>query len=239
MHVAAVGYSGVLFAYAALESYHTTTSSRSFYGCFDVPSKVYPWLLLVAIQVVLPNISLIGHLAGMIYGLFLIAGGDILIIPSADYLQQLESSAFLSCVYRLPNFIRCTGRKYSVREAILGDATGNGAWTAVWRGLLFVLGLAINAIDTLLYVIGCPSTRQIYERARRGLENSLSCCRTRGEDHSSDAENETSGPTEGTSYPRPAVGTRRDGRGGYLPVATAEINESEGRLNGDRATAVI
>ena len=98
MHVAAVGYSGVLFAYAALESYHTTTSVRSFYGCFDVPSKVYPWLLLVAIQVVLPNVSFIGHLAGMLFGLFLIAGGDMVLIPSAEYLQQLESSSSMSCV---------------------------------------------------------------------------------------------------------------------------------------------
>lgn len=51
LYSSGVGYSGVLFSYAVLESFHTTATSRSVFGLFSVPAKVFPFILLVLIQV--------------------------------------------------------------------------------------------------------------------------------------------------------------------------------------------
>ncbi len=51
MHNSAVGYSGVLFCYALIESFHSVELSRSVFGMFSVPTKSYPIILLVILQV--------------------------------------------------------------------------------------------------------------------------------------------------------------------------------------------
>jgi hypothetical protein len=51
LNTSAVGYSGVLFAYALVEAFHSPDTSRSVFGMFNVPTKAYPFILLVLIQV--------------------------------------------------------------------------------------------------------------------------------------------------------------------------------------------
>jgi hypothetical protein len=46
-----VGFSGVLFCYAIIEANHTVEVTRSFYGMFNVPAKLMPFVLLVVLQV--------------------------------------------------------------------------------------------------------------------------------------------------------------------------------------------
>jgi membrane associated rhomboid family serine protease len=46
-----IGYSGVLFSYAVVEAFHSPIQSRSVFGCFNVPTKAYPFVLLVILQV--------------------------------------------------------------------------------------------------------------------------------------------------------------------------------------------
>ena len=46
-----VGYSGILFCYAVVESYHTTETVRSVFGMFNVPARVFPFILLIILQV--------------------------------------------------------------------------------------------------------------------------------------------------------------------------------------------
>lgn len=43
LEMKAVGYSGVLFSYAVIESYSVNVQSRSLFGLFNVPAVVYPW----------------------------------------------------------------------------------------------------------------------------------------------------------------------------------------------------
>lgn len=50
-NMSAVGYSGVLFCYATIEAFHSEEQSRSVFGLFTVPTKLYPFILLVIIQV--------------------------------------------------------------------------------------------------------------------------------------------------------------------------------------------
>ncbi len=67
LNTSAVGYSGVLFAYALIEAFHSVESSRSVFGLFSVPTKAYPFILLVLIQVsTLPaHLSIREHLCGL------------------------------------------------------------------------------------------------------------------------------------------------------------------------------
>ena len=51
MFSSSIGYSGVLFAYAAMEAFHSTQTSRSVFGIFSVPTKAYPFIMLIVLQV--------------------------------------------------------------------------------------------------------------------------------------------------------------------------------------------
>lgn len=85
-----IGYSGVLFGYAAIESFHSNTPSRSIFGLFNVPTKAYPFILLIILQFMLPNISLFGHLGGLLAGILLMSGfGNALFIPSQGNVSRL------------------------------------------------------------------------------------------------------------------------------------------------------
>lgn len=61
-------YSGILFAFASLESFLSPAPTRSLFGMITVPTRLYPWALLIVLQL-LPNISLLGHLSGLIVGM--------------------------------------------------------------------------------------------------------------------------------------------------------------------------
>jgi hypothetical protein len=43
------------------------SSSQSLFGIFDVPAKIYPWILLILIQLLMPGASFIGHLSGFFF----------------------------------------------------------------------------------------------------------------------------------------------------------------------------
>ena len=63
------GFSAVLFAVLVLEVRISKNKRQSIYGMCSVPRTTYPWLLLVACQVVtLQNVSFIGHLSGILTG---------------------------------------------------------------------------------------------------------------------------------------------------------------------------
>ena len=51
LQYSSVGFSGVLFSAAVMESFLTREPTRSVFGCFTVPTKLYPWVLLAVLQV--------------------------------------------------------------------------------------------------------------------------------------------------------------------------------------------
>ena len=98
-----VGFSGVLFGYAAIESLLPTASpTRSVFGLFEVPTKWYPWLLMLILQILLPNVSLLGHLAGLLCGTVYSVGGCAYFVPSRD--RTVRVDAMLS--ERMPNYCK-------------------------------------------------------------------------------------------------------------------------------------
>lgn len=78
----AVGYSGVLFAYAVIETHHSNVTHRSVFGLFRVPARIYPWVLLIVLQVLIPGISFLGHLSGILIGAMLVYGALNFLLPS-------------------------------------------------------------------------------------------------------------------------------------------------------------
>ena len=55
LHYNSVGYSGVIFALAVFETFLNGRPSVRVFGMFSVPTKLYPWVLLVAISLVMPG----------------------------------------------------------------------------------------------------------------------------------------------------------------------------------------
>jgi len=64
----AAGYSGVLFGWMALQSLRAPTAMVKFMGIITMPSLLAPWVSLVLTQMLVPQASFLGHLAGIIAG---------------------------------------------------------------------------------------------------------------------------------------------------------------------------
>lgn len=83
----AVGFSGVIFALKVLNNYYFPGRSRRFLGIdINLPAGQVVWLELVLIQLVTPNASLVGHLAGILVGLAYVYG---VITPISDLVWNL------------------------------------------------------------------------------------------------------------------------------------------------------
>jgi len=65
----AVGFSGVIFALKVLTTHYNTGQSRQSMFGIPLPGKYAYWAELVIIQLVSPNASFVGHLAGILVGL--------------------------------------------------------------------------------------------------------------------------------------------------------------------------
>eukprot|EP00603_Paraphysomonas_imperforata_P010826 CAMPEP_0114450284 /NCGR_PEP_ID=MMETSP0104-20121206/378_1 /TAXON_ID=37642 ORGANISM="Paraphysomonas imperforata, Strain PA2" /NCGR_SAMPLE_ID=MMETSP0104 /ASSEMBLY_ACC=CAM_ASM_000202 /LENGTH=281 /DNA_ID=CAMNT_0001622415 /DNA_START=323 /DNA_END=1168 /DNA_ORIENTATION=- len=80
LHTSVVGYSGILFLYAVVDAFHET-SSRLFCGV-EIPSYLYPFLLLFLLQILVPEVSFVGHASGVLVGLFVVYGFCACFFPS-------------------------------------------------------------------------------------------------------------------------------------------------------------
>ena len=65
MYSHSLGFSGIMFHLLVLESNLTPNAQRSVFGFANVPSQAYPLVMLVVMQFIMPNISFLGHLAGI------------------------------------------------------------------------------------------------------------------------------------------------------------------------------
>ncbi|KAG7369610.1 rhomboid family protein [Nitzschia inconspicua] len=102
----AVGFSGVIFHMSVLETYLHPRPSRSLFGFVSVPQTSYPWALLILLQFIMPQISFLGHLAGILTGNLQYFGVlDHTFLMSDAYLIDMENHHFLRPLVTMPTFV--------------------------------------------------------------------------------------------------------------------------------------
>ncbi|XP_025079018.1 rhomboid-related protein 4-like isoform X2 [Pomacea canaliculata] len=70
----AIGFSGVVFALKVVTTHYARETQYHLFGFIRVPARMIYWVELLLIQILVPNVSFIGHLAGIIVGLLYIKG---------------------------------------------------------------------------------------------------------------------------------------------------------------------
>ncbi|XP_044507740.1 rhomboid-like protein 15 isoform X2 [Mangifera indica] len=108
-----IGFSGIIFSLIVIELSLSGAQSRSVFGLFNVPAKWYPLILLVLFQLLMPNVSLLGHLCGILSGFAYTYGLFNFLIPGTSFYSSIESSSWLSTCIRRRKFILCTGGNLS------------------------------------------------------------------------------------------------------------------------------
>ncbi|KAL0337100.1 UNVERIFIED_CONTAM: Ubiquitin carboxyl-terminal hydrolase 12 [Sesamum calycinum] len=122
MNQCSIGFSGILFSMIVIETSLSGAQSRSVFGLFNVPAKWYVWILLVVFQLLMTNVSLLGHLCGILSGYAYTFGLFNVLIPGASFYSSIESSSWLTG----PNSDRFPGRGRT-----LGSVANQAASTAI------------------------------------------------------------------------------------------------------------
>ncbi|KAH9322807.1 hypothetical protein KI387_017446, partial [Taxus chinensis] len=108
------------------------------FGLFNVPGKWYAWILLILFQLLMPNVSFIGHLCGILTGFAYTHGLlNYLMLGSSSYIA-IENSAMLAFCVRRPRFIIGGGSGASVAGSLpsfSSTATSGAGLGNVWRRL--------------------------------------------------------------------------------------------------------
>lgn len=105
----AIGFSGVIFGLIVVDNSMTGATHRSIFGLFYVPAHLYPWTLLVLWQVIMPGVSFLGHLCGVLVGQLYVWGLLRWLTPSNTMFQTVESASWLEWLYTQPSYIANTG----------------------------------------------------------------------------------------------------------------------------------
>ncbi|CEO98353.1 hypothetical protein PBRA_006467 [Plasmodiophora brassicae] len=104
----AAGFSGVLFGMIVLESMLGNTSgSRSVFGLVAVPSWAYPWVSMVAIQLLMPGVSFVGHLSGAFIGLLYSCGVLNWLTLKRSWIRSFDASSVGQKICRRPSYVAC------------------------------------------------------------------------------------------------------------------------------------
>jgi rhomboid domain-containing protein 1 len=100
-----VGYSGVLFGLTVVETkIGDRLQPRNLFG-FSVPAVFYPWALLILLQIMMPGISFIGHLSGILVGLLYVSGCLPWLSLKRQWILQFERRFVDDSEWR--SFIKC------------------------------------------------------------------------------------------------------------------------------------
>jgi membrane associated rhomboid family serine protease len=104
MYTQSVGFSGILFHMTVLECNLSSTESRSLFGVVNVPTFLYPWVLLILLQFMIPGLSFLGHLSGILTGTLQYYGVFQHLLVSDHFLREMESWSGLNWLTSLQSF---------------------------------------------------------------------------------------------------------------------------------------
>lgn len=79
----------------------------SVFGFCQVPAWVYPLVMLVLMSVVVPGVSLVGHLSGLLVGYVYAKGFLNWFTLKRSWLIAIEELEFLLPITRATMFVRC------------------------------------------------------------------------------------------------------------------------------------
>ena len=68
MYIFSAGLSGIIFSILVVDVSASLEPQQSVLGLFAVPTAVYPWVLLVTMSVIMPDVSFVVHLVGILSG---------------------------------------------------------------------------------------------------------------------------------------------------------------------------
>jgi membrane associated rhomboid family serine protease len=144
-----VGFSGVLFHFLVLDCNLASNTFRSLFGVVQVPTYLYPWLLLVALQFFLPNLSFLGHLSGIATGTLQYYGLlDLITVGST-----LDSCSTCRWLVAMPGFVSApssdTHRSFQEPSA-LGHTLRGGA-----QIIIKFIGNLAETIWVIIFGRGC------------------------------------------------------------------------------------
>ena len=95
----AVGFSGVLFSLTVIDNKMTGGAKRSVLGLFLVPTEIYPWVMLLFMSLIMPNVSLVGHATGLVIGYLYTMGLLKWLSPSPEFCSRLERKLCCCCIH--------------------------------------------------------------------------------------------------------------------------------------------
>jgi rhomboid domain-containing protein 1 len=142
-----IGFSAVLFHLLVLDSKcHPSASFYSIANVVHVPAKYYPWVLLCLMQVLMPNISFLGHLSGILCGILQSNGFLQCCSPSIEFLRFCDDSQHL--------------RFITSQQSYVQTPVGNDVFALFSNNR----GTRVIAVDCFTRV--CKVMRDVYSTAR-------------------------------------------------------------------------
>jgi hypothetical protein len=86
----ALGFSGVLLALIVIDIKLSGGDNRSVFGIFLVPAWTYPWVMLLLLSLLMPNVSVFGHISGLITGYLYKYHVLSFLAPSLSFFGRVE-----------------------------------------------------------------------------------------------------------------------------------------------------
>ncbi|KAL2635218.1 hypothetical protein R1flu_006697 [Riccia fluitans] len=130
-----IGFSGVIFALIVIETSVSGTQTRSIFGFFTVPAKLYPWALLFLFQLLMPSVSLLGHLSGILSGFAYTFGWFNMFLLAPSAYSSVENCGALSFCVRRPGFIVGGGAVPSTLPSVSPTRSATSGLSQSVRGL--------------------------------------------------------------------------------------------------------
>lgn len=249
LHIYAVGFSGVLFTLAVEEASLSPAPTRSVFGLFSVPTRLYPWVLLLIMQFALPNISFFGHLSGLLVGILHVGQMLRCILPSNETARKLGSQPFLRAIASSPMFVAAPTNDPIQAAAVRAGASGSCfgtvslAFAALWEGIGPIVQWLYSGLRGILFAIGLgPCVGWCEGAVVAALSAAFRCCTCgRGPATNNAAEpgeaREEQGARDGRLVPLPSHTLPEAGDGGVfgdeetgLPTGVAAADPTGGDL---------